>query len=443
MLKKSGTLLFILLPMLMFAQHSIKGNFSPPEEFDNAILYKITPIASEYVTHAPFDEEGNFEIKLDASVTKGMYRLVYALPQHEFNFDVIYDAKEDVELNFNPNTGVTYVSSVENTLINSYTASMSLVTQEIGTFYKQEAQDSLVIAEIFKTQKETQASYEEVSKGTIASHFIKGNTPYIPEHFESLQTYIGNIRTHFFDHVDFNDEILQSSDFLIERILNFVFGITSETKKETTSYKENIDAVFAAMKNTSLEVKGNLLETLWRQMVDSNYEDVANHLANNYLIDIAKSLKDDELISGLELFRSLSIGNVAPDFSFEVTDESGDKITKNLSDLDTAKEYILLFWSSTCGHCLKEIPQLQSFLRTFEKDHFQVIAFGLEEAPENWNKQIKKYPEFLHIYGKDKWQNTISRRYNVRSTPTYYILDKDKKIISKPYDIEELRKLYE
>ncbi|AXT21033.1 TlpA family protein disulfide reductase [Flavobacteriaceae bacterium AU392] len=441
MFKKLGTLLMIL-PLAMFAQHSIKGNFSPPKDFDNVILYKITPTASEYIAHTAFDEQGNFEIKLDSTATQGMYRLVYALPQDEFNFDVIYNGKEDVELAFTAGVGIKYQSSIENTLINSYTNSMGLVTQEIGDFYKSKSEDSLTLASIFKTQKETQASYEEAAKETLALHFIEANTPYIPEHYENVTTYVQNIRTHFFDHVNFNDEVLQSSDFLIERILNFVFGMSSGEKDQETSYRENIDAVYLAMKEARLVIKGNLLEVLWQQMVDANYESLANYIAEKYLLDIAKSLKDEELVNGLTLFKSLSIGNKAPDFSFEITEE-GRTITKKLSDLKSADKYILVFWSSTCGHCLKEIPQLQSYLRTFEVGDFKVIAFGLEDEPKNWNKEIQKYPEFIHVYGKDKWANTTAKNYNIRSTPTYYILDKDKEIIAKPYDIEALRKLYD
>lgn len=441
MFKKLGTLLMIL-PLAMFAQHSIKGSFSPPKDFDNVILYKITPTASEYIAHTAFDEQGKFEIKLDSTATQGMYRLVYALPQDEFNFDVIYNGKEDVELAFTAGVGIKYQSSIENTLINSYTNSMGLVTQEIGDFYKNKSEDSLALASIFKTQKETQASYEEAAKETLALHFIEANTPYIPEHYENVTTYVQNIRTHFFDHVNFNDEVLQSSDFLIERILNFVFGMSSGEKDQETSYKENIDVVYLAMKEAKPVIKSNLLEVLWQQMVDANYESLANYIAEKYLLDIAKSLKDEELVNGLTLFKSLSIGNKAPDFSFEITEE-GKTITKKLSDLKSADKYILVFWSSTCGHCLKEIPQLQSYLRTFEEGDFKVIAFGLEDEPENWNKEIQKYPEFIHVYGKDKWANTTAKNYNIRSTPTYYILDKDKKIIAKPYDIEALRKLYD
>ena len=441
MIKKLGFILAVL-PTCILAQHTIKGNFSPAEDFDNAILYKITPTSSEYIGFGEVDDNGNFEIQLDSSVAQGMLRLVYALPQDEYNFDIIYNAKEDIELTFTPAQGVQFQSSIENTLITSYTNSMSLVTQEIGNFYRNESTDTLALASIFKTQKETQTKFEEAAEGTLASHFIKANQPYIPEQFEDIRTYIQNLRVHFFDHVNFNDNILQSSDFLIERILNFVFGMRNEGLDELTSYKKNIDDMVVIMEDALPEIKSLLLEVLWQQMVDANNEAIANHISNNYLKQLAQSMNDEELLNGLKLFESLSIGNKAPDFSFEFT-ENNNTIATSLNELEGSDKYILIFWSSTCGHCLREMPQLQSYMRGFETGEFKVIAFGMEDEPENWNKEIQKYPGFIHIYGKDKWNNTTARNYNVRSTPTYYVLDKDKTIISKPYDFQALKKLYD
>ena len=90
---------------------------------------------------------------MDSTLTKGMYRIVYALPQEEYNFDVIYNAKEDIALTFNSETGIEYQESIENKLVNSYTYSMSLVSQSIGNFFNQQSTDSLALASIFKTQK--------------------------------------------------------------------------------------------------------------------------------------------------------------------------------------------------------------------------------------------------------------------------------------------------
>ena len=436
---KKLSFVLAFLPTFVMAQHTIKGSFSPAKDYEWVVLYKVTPTSSVYIENTEINEKGDFEFQLDSTVTQGMYKLVYALPQEDNNFDIIYNAKEDIELNFNQETGIEYQSSIENQLVASYSNSMSLVSQSIGNFFEQQSTDTLALASIFKTQRETQTNFEAAATGTIALHFIKANKPYIPDEFEDIKTYINNLKNHFFDHVDFNNETLQSSNFLIERTLNYVFGLSSEAENDTENYKKNIDDVFLAMNDANPVIKSTLLEVLWQQMVDSNFEEVANYISDNYLIGLAEALDDKELVDGLTLFKNLSLGKQAPDFEITLTAKFGTDTTM-LSKLNSADNYLLIFWSSTCSHCLKEIPLIQTYIKKFETGKLQVVAIGLEDKPNRWQREISKYPEFKHVLGLGKWQNKIGNSYNVTATPTYYVLDKDKNIIAKPYDFEAFKK---
>jgi thiol-disulfide isomerase/thioredoxin len=101
-----------------------------------------------------------------------------------------------------------------------------------------------------------------------------------------------------------------------------------------------------------------------------------------------------------------------------------------------------VFWSSACSHCMQEIPQLQKFIKMQPKGKLQVVAIGLEDSPNNWKKLIATYPEFINVLGLGKWTNKLGVLYNINATPTYFILDKNKKIIAKPNDILELREYF-
>ena len=129
----------------------------------------------------------------------------------------------------------------------------------------------------------------------------------------------------------------------------------------------------------------------------------------------------------------------APDFSFL----DKNKVTKKLSELTGAETYIIVFWSSTCSHCLDKIPKLRKFLKTHTKEKIKVMAIALEDEPNSWEVLKKKYPEFIHVYGKGKWDNEIGNNYGVTATPTYFVLDKDKKIVNKPEDFDDLKKFFE
>ena len=427
-----------IVPGILLAQHTIKGKFIPPDNYDMVLLYKVTPVVSEYITNAKFDKGGNFVFKLDSTAAKGIYRLVYAVPQEAYNFDVIYNGKEDIVLTFNSETGVTFHKSNENKLLASYTNSMSMVTQSISNYFRQNSKDTLALKAIFKTQRETQANFEKAGKETIALEFIKANKPFTPKYFKNISTYSNHLKTHYFDYVDFNNITLQSSSFLQERMLNYVFGMTADGLDETTNYKNNIDVFYKVMHKTPMKIKKVLLADLWQQMVDLNFEQVSNYIAEAYLINIANSLNDKELANALSQFKNLSIGQKAPDFSFEI-DQNKKKSTRKLSELNGADKYIIVFWSSTCSHCLDEIPQLQSFINKNKAEKIKVIAIGLESNISLWKSKIESLPEFIHVYGKDKWDNSIAKDYGVKNTPTYYVLDKVKRIVLKPEDFDALQ----
>ena len=432
----------LLIPGFLLAQHSIKGIFTPAKSYNVLLLYKVTPTISEYVTNANIGEQGHFEIKLDSTLQKGVYRLVYAVPQEDYNFDVIFNGKEDIELSFNAETGVTYENSFENKLLTSYTNSMSMVTQSIGNYFRQKSEDTTALSNIFKTQRETQEGYENAAKGTIAFEFIKANKPYSPRKYLDIKSYVSALKAHYFDSVDFNNPTLQSSSFLTEKMLNYVFGMSSKSNDKIATFKTNIDVVCNEMKDAPNEVKRILLVDLWQQMVDLKIETVANYISEKYLMDIAVGLNDQELLHTLILHKDLSNGTKAPDFSLEVTVD-GEKTTKKLSQLELADYNIIVFWSSGCSHCLDEVPQLQNYVNSKADQKIKVIAIALEDEPSKWNELIKTYPEFIHVYGAGKWNNDIVQSYGVKATPTYFILNKNKEITGKPENFEAVQAFFE
>jgi len=437
---KRLTYILAFIPVLLWSQYTISGTFTPAEDFKWVILYRVTPETSIYLENKELDANGGFEITLDSLATSGMYRIVYAVPQEEYNFDIIYSGKEDVSFNFNSETGVEFISSSENELMESYTYNMGLLSQAIGEYFRTQSNDTLALKNIFKAQEDTQTEFERIAKGTIAGNFIHANRPYIPDSVEDIQTYIANLKTHFFENVDIENGVLQSSNFLVERVLNYVFGMTSPDLDENQNYIENIAAVIEEFNALGNGVKTKLLMILWQQFADTNNETIANHIGNNYLMPLANEIQDEELINVLNTYKSLSIGEIAPDFA--LGDDTGTyQEARKLSELKEASKYVVLFWSSSCGHCLEELPLLYSYLEENTEKNIKVVAVGLEENSFRWRIERQKYPNFIHVLGLGKWDNEIGNNYNVTRTPTYFLLDADKKITAKPIDIVALKEL--
>lgn len=101
---------------------------------------------------------------------------------------------------------------------------------------------------------------------------------------------------------------------------------------------------------------------------------------------------------------------------------------------------LLLFWESDCGHCKKQVPMIKThLLDKFKPYGFQVFAVHTQNSKEKWEKFVAEHELFDFVNCWDPHNQTNYRvYYNVFSTPIMYLLDKDKKIIAKKLDIEQL-----
>ncbi|APY08267.1 hypothetical protein BWZ20_08125 [Winogradskyella sp. J14-2] len=426
-MKKLATILLIL-PLLAFAQ-SVKGTFSPSEDFTHAFLYEATPEGANYISHGELNDEGQFEIKIDSSAAPGIYKIVYAIPPEENNFDFIYDGKETVAFNFSQENGVEFTESEENKLWASYLKSMDMVNQTIANYYEKDGKDKEGFKSVFNVLKETQTNYENSSQGKLVSAFIMANRPYIPAEYEDFNTYSKNVKNNYFSQIDFSNYILQSSTFLIDRVVSYVFNMVENPTNDT--YKTLIDDVANAIDSKDLNIKTYLLEIIWQRFVSQENHNVANYITDKHLLDLANQTGNKVLAETISSYKNTSIGTKAPNFEI-VSSET----TTSLHDLKGSEYYLLVFWSSGCGHCLNELPKVKDLVAN--KSNIKVVAFGLEEEPSKWTEEIKKYPNFIHNIGLGKWDNPIVKTYGIAATPMYFLLSSDKIIMSKPYGFEDL-----
>lgn len=426
-MKKLSIVLFIL-PLISLAQ-SVQGTFSPAEDFTYAFLYRATPEGANYVNRGKLDNNGDFEIPLDSTVTPGIYKIVYAVPPEENNFDFIYDGEETVAFNFSYNDGVVFTKSDENKLWNSYLNSIEMVNQTISNYYSKENTDKEGFKSIFKVLKDTQLAYEESANGKLVSAFILANRPYIPTEYENLTTYSKHLKQQYLNSIDFSNYLLQSSSFLVDRVTAYVFNMVQNPNDGI--YKKHVDEVAAAISNNDAIIKTSLIENLWQRFVTLENHDLANYITEKYLLDLANATNNKVLAETITSYKNTSVGTKAPDFDIPL-----DGNNTSLHQLEGSEYYLVIFWSSGCGHCLNELPKVKKLIAN--KPKLKVVAFGLEEDHFKWTEEIKNYPDFTHVIGLGKWDNPIVKTYGVAATPMYFLLNSSKIIMAKPYEFEEL-----
>jgi thiol-disulfide isomerase/thioredoxin len=435
MLKKIFLLLF-LIPLATFAQHTITGSFSPAEDFNYVILYRVEPTKNYYTTDSNKDEKGDFNFVLDSTNGPGVYKVVYGIPQEQKNFDLVYNGEEDISFAFSETEGVVFSASEENQLLAAFEAQMYQIQKDLITGYQTEPVDESHVVSLFKEQELLQNEFEKQANLGIAVHFIKANRLYTPSKFEDFKTYVKNRKDTYFKNVNYADEILQRSSFLDDNAKGYIVGFVNPEAPDE-SYIANINDVAKALETTSITYQKTLWHSIWSYLVTRELFNASKYLANNYLIPVAKMDKDTSMVNTVFKFQNLTIGSEAPNFSWE--EEVGGK-TKTiwLNNLKPAENYLIIFWSSACSHCLDEIPKIHTSVKDVPENKLKIIAVGMEDEPYSWKNLTYDLPRFTHVYGAGKWDNDIAKTYDITSTPTYFVLDSKKRIVAKPETLEEL-----
>lgn len=156
---------------------------------------------------------------------------------------------------------------------------------------------------------------------------------------------------------------------------------------------------------------------------------------NKYL-GLAKNLKctiTDRLASTLKSNANVETGAVFPNYKFQ---SPVNTTAKTLHDIKADKK-IVVFWSSTCSHCESELPQLLTKYNDLKGKNVQVIGLSLDTDKDSYSKKISAFP-WVNDSELKGWNSSYSEIYNIHATPTYFILDANNKIISKPEHVGDV-----
>lgn len=433
-MKKFLFILIVLSTFSLNAQHSISGTFTPAKDYKWLIAYHLKAGEQAYTADTAI-KNGEFTLSFPAEAEPGTYRLVYAVPQEEFFFDVLYNGKEDVQLNFDAENGVSFTASEENRIFDVYFKEINAAKQAFIEYYQAGNSDKDEFNKLTDRLKTAQQGYEKESEGLLAHHFIAANRPYIPSEYEASETYWQHKKDGYFEHLDLSDPVLQGSAFLTDKLSNYVFTAVStkqRSKSDTENVlRENLHKVASELKGKDAVFRFHIYHSLYTKATSHKFYATAEYIFNTYLKPLAEETDNQKTVDEIEVQNRLHIGAIPP----EITWEDGNA-TKTLSGMEGADCYILIFWSSTCPHCLHELPPLHKQLKQYP--NVKVIAVGLEDGKEPWGNESAKLPDFEHVLALDHWDSEYAKVYDIHRTPTFFILDSDKRIMAKPESDKEV-----
>lgn len=257
------------------------------------------------------------------------------------------------------------------------------------------------------------------------------------------------VKNHFWDNVVFNDNRLIRTPFFEAKLDEYFKNYVS---REPDSIIEEVQYMLTIAK-TGKEIYPFLLFKFTNKYINPEFmgqDKVFLHLFQNFFS------KGDTVLLNNESKKAITeraysimanlIGNPAP--ALDLTTMAN----KPFSLYNSPSTYTFIaFWDPTCGHCKEEMPRVDSFYTNNWKQ------LGVQVIGVNTNvNELAAWKQFItdqhfdagwtHIYQTEAALNaemnagkatTIRQLYDVFKTPTFYLLDKDKKIIAKNLTIDQ------
>ncbi|MFA9389795.1 MAG: redoxin domain-containing protein [Prolixibacteraceae bacterium] len=266
----------------------------------------------------------------------------------------------------------------------------------------------------------------------------------LPKYDSLAWFYVYNYRRdHFLEAIDFSDERIMFTPVLKPKLDTYFNKILIQSPdsiipqaklilKRAEPNLKMFQYVTQYLLNNSIQSKIMGMDAVFVAIADEVYlKGKATWADSTTLAKIAEEAY---------LSRPNLIGKQAPDFAME--NLSGEYENLYLSQGDYT---ILVFYEYDCGHCKKEIPALYNDVYLKLLDHnIEVYAICGNDNHEKWEQFVSEANlEGWHHLWDPTNQSLYRFKYNVKTTPTMYLLDKDKKIIAKKLDNTNLSKLLE
>lgn len=412
------------------------------------------------------DSKGVF--KGNTKLPGGIYFVVSA--QYAILFELLMDNKQQFSIvaDTSNKENPIITGSPDNDLFKNYSAfsiQKGRKMQEAERRYhtaSSKTDSSAARNEVLQIQKEIKAYQNNIiktqPKSLLTTLFKTMRNPEAPPipiingKPDSLYPY-RYVKDHYWDEVNFSDDRILRTPFLEPRIDEFFKNYVSV---EADSIIPEVQFMLLSARTTK-ELYPYLLTKFTNKYLNPEYmgqDKVFVYLFENFYLKGDTSFLNAEskrmiIKKGYSMLAN-QLGQQAPVLNF--TDKEGK--LKNLYDVDANFTFVA-FWDPHCGHCKEMIPRVDSFYKAkWQKNNVAIYAVNVDEKIlDDWNKfiQEKNLVNWVHVYqtaaakaAEEKAGLANFRQlYDISMTPTFYLLDKQKRIIAKQLTLEQFDDLME
>jgi len=410
----------ILLSSYTFAQFSVKAEIPPYLADSEVYLYGFN--GSKEILYSKAKISNNVaSFKVDKQYV-GMMRAFFKKANSSVNM-----VSENKDISFK--LELDSKNKVSNVAFQDQ--ANQLFSNEIESQKKQE----LILPALIQIQdyyKPSESFYKSLESeiNVLSNKDVSAytNHPFL-EYYNKNQKFSNQEKISEFKPEDFinfytkSGEYLETSTILKPSLINFL-------NVSKANVEGNVDKLLEAV---NLETPRG--QTIMSELIEIFNTYGMDKLKEKYLTE-ANNLKctiNDRLASTIKANKNTEIGAKMPNNTFVNAIHTK---SKSLYDVKASKK-IVVFWSSTCSHCEAELPKLLEKYDKLKAQNIEIVGFSLDSNLEDFKTKANLYPWINDSEGKG-WYSSYGDTYNIAATPTYFVLDVDNKIVSKPNHVQDV-----
>lgn len=182
-------------------------------------------------------------------------------------------------------------------------------------------------------------------------------------------------------------------------------------------------------------------EFLLRVFTEYNADELIQHVVDEYIVGARVLTPPGRAVLDMVAEQlSVAVGSSGRDVLLPTP---GSPDTTSLHALAGGKRFTcLFFYSSTCDHCHEQMPGVIAVNDDLASKGVQVIGIALDaDASEFHATRAERKLSFACFSELNGWGSKAAKAYAVKATPSFILLDSDLRIVAKPHDHEELRRV--
>ena len=438
-LKSLIIILFFLAPLSLFSQTMSGTFFNLPQQ--KVYLNAYRGLYLELIDSVMMTQDKR--VDFNTQLTKGMYQIE---TEYGFSFDFLYE-KDDVKFvlkDFNNLEEIEFIDSQLNSdwykylALKKQTLNSQNLLRPIIRSYDKKSDFYLNAKNEFQNLQDsfTLLTDSLLKNNNYASTLIRVDKPMPIDVNQDYEDYRNELIANFFNDVDFNDLSLIPTNVLTNKILDFL----SLQQHAGQNKDQQIMAVILGVDNVLYRASVNydmykfIFQYLMEGFKELAYDDIVDYMTRVPYSDEIECDENqyNELLNIVEFNSRVKLGSKAENISgTTIYNEEFD-----MYDIDSDFT-IVYFWSYTCEHCRENIRYLKTFLE--ENPDFTLVAVSVKGDLKKIKSLVKKNKVNSYFYHDGmEWDSPHVYNYAVTATPSFYLLDKNKNIIFKPYNFDEL-----